>query len=194
MEKLISRRVENSHGDLLLKARGDSHVHVGKLSMSIWENFLIKNKDVENVAHEVSPLLGTVKSIPKNMSPVVPNTTMWDSLAPSPKPINGFSILERFQEFISIGQAMGFGGYSFAWSDKHASKMNFASVVEDSWNNDGSIQKKSVREHDRKLLQDYLLEIDSHLDKGEGLPDDLPNRANTFLDIGVIDCKISADL
>ncbi|GJV49452.1 RNA-directed DNA polymerase, eukaryota [Tanacetum coccineum] len=32
-----------------------------------------------------------------------------DSMAPSPKPINGFSILEQFQEFINIGQAMGYG-------------------------------------------------------------------------------------
>ncbi|GKB17966.1 RNA-directed DNA polymerase, eukaryota [Tanacetum coccineum] len=31
-----------------------------------------------------------------------------DSIA-GPKPVNGFSILERFQEFIDIGQAMGYG-------------------------------------------------------------------------------------
>ncbi|GKF59489.1 hypothetical protein Tco_0176275 [Tanacetum coccineum] len=39
-----------------------------------------------------------------------------------------------------------------------------------------SIQKKSIKEHDRKVLQDYLLEIDLCLEKGEYLPDDLPNR------------------
>ncbi|GKD15931.1 RNA-directed DNA polymerase, eukaryota [Tanacetum coccineum] len=160
------------------------------------------------------------------------------------------------------------GGYSFTWSDKHASKMSkldrflisdglldlfpnfsclilhrhisdhksiilkeshmdygptpvrlfhswflekdFTYFVEDSWNNDGvhasnvmillknklkslkqtlkklSIQNKSIREHGRRVLQDYLLEIDLHLDKGEGLPDDLPNRAKIFHDIGVI--------
>ncbi|GKC96149.1 RNA-directed DNA polymerase, eukaryota [Tanacetum coccineum] len=32
-----------------------------------------------------------------------------DSMAQPTKPVNGFSILERFQEFISIGQAMGYG-------------------------------------------------------------------------------------
>ncbi|GKC28239.1 hypothetical protein Tco_1035533, partial [Tanacetum coccineum] len=31
-----------------------------------------------------------------------------DSIA-GPKPVNGFFILERFQEFIDIGQAMGYG-------------------------------------------------------------------------------------
>ncbi|GJS19937.1 RNA-directed DNA polymerase, eukaryota [Tanacetum coccineum] len=191
----------------------NSHVYVEN-SLDLFED-PFGNKAAENVAHEGISSLGIVKSVPKNMSPAGSKHDHVDSLAPSPKPINGFSILERFQEFISIGQAMGFGGYTFAWSDKHASKMkshmdygptlfclfhswileqDFASVVEDSWNNDGSIQKKSVREHDRKLLQDYLLEIDSRLDKGEGLPDDLPNRANTFHDIGVIDCKISVDL
>nr|GEX96131.1 hypothetical protein [Tanacetum cinerariifolium] len=50
-----------------------------------------------------------------------------------------------------------------------------------------SIQKKSIREHDLRVLRDYLLEIDSRLDKGDGLPDDLPNHAKTFHDIGGID-------
>ncbi|GKA97469.1 hypothetical protein Tco_0825363 [Tanacetum coccineum] len=90
--------------------------------------------------------------------------------------------------------------------------------LEHSWNNDGvhasnamillknklkslkqtlkmwSIQKKSIREHDHRVLQDYLLEIDSRLNKGEGLYDDLPNRAKTFHDIGIIDRKISVDM
>ncbi|GJV48253.1 RNA-directed DNA polymerase, eukaryota [Tanacetum coccineum] len=97
-------------------------------------------------------------------------------------------------------------------------EQDFAYVVEDSWNNDGvhasyvmillkkklkslkqtlktwSIQKMSIKEHGRRVLQDYLLEIDSRLDKGEGLPDDLPNSAKTFHDIGVIDRKISVDM
>ncbi|GJW59143.1 RNA-directed DNA polymerase, eukaryota, reverse transcriptase zinc-binding domain protein [Tanacetum coccineum] len=52
----------------------------------------------------------------------------------------------------------------------------------------------SVREHDRRVLQDYLLEKDSRLNKGEGLPNDLPNCAKTFHNIGVIDRKISVDM
>ncbi|GKF22820.1 hypothetical protein Tco_0075142, partial [Tanacetum coccineum] len=32
-----------------------------------------------------------------------------DSIAQATKPVNGFSILERFQDFITIGQAMGYG-------------------------------------------------------------------------------------
>nr|GFB10013.1 RNA-directed DNA polymerase, eukaryota [Tanacetum cinerariifolium] len=40
----------------------------------------------------------------------------------------------------------------------------------------------------------YLLEIDSYLKNREGLPDDLPNHAKTFHDIGVMDHKISVYL
>ncbi|GJW38482.1 RNA-directed DNA polymerase, eukaryota [Tanacetum coccineum] len=119
------------------------------------------NEAVESVAHEGISSLGTIENVHKNMSPGGSKRDHVDSLAPSPKPINGFSILERFQEFISIGQAMGFG-------------MNEA--------------------HNRRVLQDYLLEIDSRLDKGEGLPDDLPNLAKTFFDIDIIDRKISIDM
>ncbi|GJU92999.1 retrotransposon protein, putative, ty1-copia subclass [Tanacetum coccineum] len=50
---------------------------------------------------------------------------------------------------------------------------------------------KSIREHDCRVLQDYLLDIDSRLNKGESLPDDLLNRVKTFHDIGVIDRTIS---
>nr|GEV38149.1 RNA-directed DNA polymerase, eukaryota, reverse transcriptase zinc-binding domain protein [Tanacetum cinerariifolium] len=60
--------------------------------------------------------------------------------------------------------------------------------LENKWR---SIQKKSIRENDYRVLQDYLLDIDSRLDKGDGLLDDLPNRAKNFHDIGVIDHKIS---
>nr|GEV25891.1 RNA-directed DNA polymerase, eukaryota [Tanacetum cinerariifolium] len=151
------------------------------------------------------------------------------------------------------------GGYSFTWSDKHASKMSkldrflvyqgmldlfpnltglilhrhffdhrlillkethvdydptpfclyhswlleddFHSVIEDSWNNDGisasnsmillknklkflkqrlkewSNIKRRNKDHDRKVIQDSLIEIDLLLDKGNGLPDDLTKRA-----------------
>nr|GEY05656.1 hypothetical protein [Tanacetum cinerariifolium] len=57
-----------------------------------------------------------------------------------------------------------------------------------------SVSTSPLTEHDLRVLQDYLLEIDSHLDKGDGLPDDLPNHAKTFHDIGGIDRKISVDL
>ncbi|GKA51445.1 RNA-directed DNA polymerase, eukaryota, reverse transcriptase zinc-binding domain protein, partial [Tanacetum coccineum] len=207
-----------------------------------------RNEVVENVDHEGISSLGIVKSVPKNMSPAGSKHDHVDSLAPSPKPINGFSILERFQEFISIGQAMGFvyslqdmpskihlwaymtgiinrwhgevivmGDFNEVYfaSERHGSnfyalnaaefnmfitKSHLIDVPLDSWNNDGvhasnvmillkkklkslkltlkmwSIQKKSIKEHDRKVLQDYLLEIDLCLEKGEYLPDDLPNR------------------
>ncbi|GJS88275.1 hypothetical protein Tco_0770911 [Tanacetum coccineum] len=45
--------------------------------------------------------IGTIESVPKNMSHGVSKHDHVNSLAPSPKPINGFSILERFQEFIA---------------------------------------------------------------------------------------------
>ncbi|GJZ17478.1 hypothetical protein Tco_0553601 [Tanacetum coccineum] len=66
------------------------------------------NEAMENVAHEGVSSPGTIESEPKNMSPGGSKHDHVDSLAPSPKPINGFSILERFQEFISIGQPMAF--------------------------------------------------------------------------------------
>ncbi|GKA96727.1 RNA-directed DNA polymerase, eukaryota [Tanacetum coccineum] len=96
--------------------------------------------------------------------------------------------------------------------------IDFISVIEDSWNNDGiyapnamillknklkslkqrlktwSKEKKSIKDHDHKLLQDSLLEIDLRIDKGESLPDDLLNRAKLFRDLQVIDQKESADL
>nr|GEW80846.1 RNA-directed DNA polymerase, eukaryota [Tanacetum cinerariifolium] len=49
-------------------------------------------------------------------------------------------------------------------------------------------------EHDRGVLQDYILENDSCLDKREGLPDDLLNHAKTFHDIGIIDCEKPVDM
>ncbi|GJW07020.1 RNA-directed DNA polymerase, eukaryota [Tanacetum coccineum] len=267
-----------------------------------WNSNQSRNEVVENVAHEGISSLGTVKSVPKNMSPSGSKHNHVDSLAPSPKPINDFFILERFQEFISIGQAIGLGGKEKKQWVKtlcHSNQVNFLSLQETKmvsfdvfvvtafWGNmlfdfvtssacgrsggkwlatdsellfmsvyspqdmphkrqlwaymmgiinrwhgevivmgdfnevcfaseqhgstfyasnaakfntlkqtlkTWSIQKKSIRKHDHRVLQDYLLEIDSRLNKGEGLYEDLPNRAKTFHDIGIIDRKISVDL
>nr|GEW98551.1 RNA-directed DNA polymerase, eukaryota, reverse transcriptase zinc-binding domain protein [Tanacetum cinerariifolium] len=78
---------------------------------------------------------------------------------------------------------------------------DFHSVIEDSWNNDGiyasnsmillknklnflkqrlkewSSIKRRNKDHDRKVIQDSLIEIDLRLDKGNDLPDDLTKRA-----------------
>nr|GEV65731.1 hypothetical protein [Tanacetum cinerariifolium] len=95
---------------------------------------------------------------------------------------------------------------------------DFHSVIEDSWNNDGISASNSVillknklkfmkqilkewssikrrhKDHDRKVIQDSLIEIDLRLDKGTGLPDDLTRRANLFRDLKDIDHKDSIDL
>nr|GEV35789.1 RNA-directed DNA polymerase, eukaryota [Tanacetum cinerariifolium] len=95
---------------------------------------------------------------------------------------------------------------------------DFHSVIEDSWNNDGisasnsmillknnlnflkqrlkewSSIKRINKDHDRKVIQDSLIEIDLRLDKGNGLPDDLTKRANLFRDLKDIDNKDSIDL
>nr|GEX85853.1 RNA-directed DNA polymerase, eukaryota, reverse transcriptase zinc-binding domain protein [Tanacetum cinerariifolium] len=95
---------------------------------------------------------------------------------------------------------------------------DFVSVVEDSWNNvvvhdlnamvflknklkilkhklkACSCQKRSNREFDRKELHDKLIDIDSCLNKGEGLHDDVYNRADVFHKIGEIDLKNSTDM
>ncbi|GJZ77185.1 RNA-directed DNA polymerase, eukaryota [Tanacetum coccineum] len=274
-----------------------------------------------------------IESRSKNVFSKSHNLDHVDSLALSSKPIEGFSILEHFNEFISVGQAMGFGmkgwtgrkekkdwvkslchtngvnflsiqetkmgrsgglinrwhgevvimgdfievrfaserygtifhashanifnlfitdshlidvplgGYSFTWYNKHASKMSkldrilyglwpysvlfihfwflendFVSVVEDAWNNAmvhdlnamvflknklkalkhklkaWSCQKRSKRELDCKELHDKLIDIDTRLDKGEGLHDDVYNRADVFRKIGEIDLKNSTDM
>ncbi|GKB05265.1 hypothetical protein Tco_0833460 [Tanacetum coccineum] len=179
-----------------------SHVHLENSLDLSGDLFSLEKIILESEkTHQCISFLGTIESVPKNISPGDSIHDHVDSLAPSPKLINGFPILECFQEFSSIGQAM-----------------DFAFVVEHSWNNDGvhvsnamillknklkslkqtlktwSIQKKSIREHDHRVLQDYLLKIDLRLDKGEGLPDDLPNRTKTFHDIGVINRKIFVDM
>nr|GFA90716.1 RNA-directed DNA polymerase, eukaryota [Tanacetum cinerariifolium] len=40
--------------------------------------------------------------------------------------------------------------------------------------------KRRNKDHDRKVIQDSLIEIDLRLDKGNNLPDDLTKRANLF--------------
>nr|GFB69710.1 RNA-directed DNA polymerase, eukaryota, reverse transcriptase zinc-binding domain protein [Tanacetum cinerariifolium] len=82
---------------------------------------------------------------------------------------------------------------------------DFHSVIVYSWNNDGisasnsmillknklkflkqrlkewSSIKRRNKDHDRKVIQDFLIEIDLLLDKGNGLPDDLTKRAIYFV-------------
>ncbi|GJY84363.1 RNA-directed DNA polymerase, eukaryota [Tanacetum coccineum] len=95
---------------------------------------------------------------------------------------------------------------------------DFSSVVEYSWNNDvvtdtnvmillknksksmkvrlkaWSIEKKSVKEHERKLLHDAIIDIDSRLDKGTPSIDDMSNRVKYFHDLQVLDNNDSVDL
>ncbi|GKB37028.1 retrovirus-related pol polyprotein from transposon TNT 1-94 [Tanacetum coccineum] len=66
-----------------------------------------KRTNVEQEASGSDPLFPL--GVPNNMSPAGSKHGHVDSLAPSLKPVNGFSILECFEEFINIGQAMGFG-------------------------------------------------------------------------------------
>nr|GEY46384.1 RNA-directed DNA polymerase, eukaryota [Tanacetum cinerariifolium] len=148
-----------------------------------------------------------------NKSSGVSKTTHADSMASPVKQRNRFSILKRFQEFIDIGQAMGY---------KMKGLFNFATSLArgrsgDSWNNYGisasnsmillknklkilkqrlkewSSIKRRNKDHDRKVIQDSLIDIDLRLDKRNGLPDDLTKRANLFRDLKDIDHKDSID-
>nr|GEY35989.1 RNA-directed DNA polymerase, eukaryota, reverse transcriptase zinc-binding domain protein [Tanacetum cinerariifolium] len=56
-----------------------------------------------------------------------------------------------------------------------------------------SIKRKN-KDHDRKVIQDSLIEIDLRLDKGIGLPDDRTKRVNLFFDLKDIDHHDSIDL
>nr|GEW40825.1 Gag-Pol polyprotein [Tanacetum cinerariifolium] len=56
-----------------------------------------------------------------------------------------------------------------------------------------SIKRKN-KDHDKKVIQDSLIEIDLRLDKRNGLPDDPTKRANLFCDLKDIDHKDSIDL
>nr|GEU38887.1 hypothetical protein [Tanacetum cinerariifolium] len=131
-----------------------------------------------------------------------------DYLVPPPKLINGFYILKH-------DQAIDYGPTLFRLFHSWFLEQDFPSFVKDSCNNDGvhasnaiillknklkslkqtlktwSIQKKSITVHDCRVLQDYLLDIDSCLDKGDGLPVDWPNHAKIFHDICFLDYKIS---
>ncbi|GJU04032.1 RNA-directed DNA polymerase, eukaryota [Tanacetum coccineum] len=95
---------------------------------------------------------------------------------------------------------------------------DFTSVIEDSWNNNGIIapnpmillknklkslkqrlktwssEKKGIKDHDRKRLQDTLIAIDLRLDQDVCLPGDLLNRANIVRDLQAINKKESVDL
>ncbi|GKD96641.1 RNA-directed DNA polymerase, eukaryota, partial [Tanacetum coccineum] len=112
------------------------------------------------------------------------------------------------------------GGYSFTWSDKYVNKMkdDFTYVIEDSWNDDEIIapnpmillknklkslkqrlktwssEKKCIKDHDRKRLQDSLIAIDLRLDQDVSLPDDLLNHANIVRDLHGINKKDLVDL
>nr|GEV09756.1 RNA-directed DNA polymerase, eukaryota, reverse transcriptase zinc-binding domain protein [Tanacetum cinerariifolium] len=66
---------------------------------------------------------------------------------------------------------------------------DFASIVEDAWNNDGRI-----KEHDRNILLDSIRDIDSCLDKGVSRPDDISYCANIFRDLLDMDKKTFVDL
>ncbi|GJU00091.1 hypothetical protein Tco_1110429 [Tanacetum coccineum] len=134
--------VENSHVHVenSLEQMENSSVHVEN-SYAHMENSPglsrdpFRNEVVVNVAHEGISSLGIVKSVPKNMSPTGSKHDHVDSLAPSSKPVNGFSILERFKEFISIGQAMVFGlseKEKKQWVKMlcHSNQVNFLSLQE----------------------------------------------------------------
>nr|GEW95462.1 hypothetical protein [Tanacetum cinerariifolium] len=273
----------------------NSHVHVENSPDLSGDPF--GNEVMENVAREGISSLGTIKSVPKNMSLGGSKHDHVDSLASSPKPINGkWLAIDSELLFMSVyspqdmphkrqlwaymtgiinhwhGDVVIMGDFNKACftSKQHGfifhasnaaefstfitnshlidvplglilhrhifyykpiilkeSHMDYGPTpfrlfhswfIEDSWNNDGvhasnamilrknklkslkqtlktwSIQKKSIREHDRRVLQDYLLEVELRLDKGEGLSDNFPNLAKTSHDIGVIDHKISVDL
>ncbi|GJT39893.1 RNA-directed DNA polymerase, eukaryota [Tanacetum coccineum] len=97
-------------------------------------------------------------------------------------------------------------------------EQDFTSIIENSGNNDEisapnamtllknklkslklrlktwSTEKKSIKDHDRKLLHDSLIEIDPRIDKGASLPDDMSNRAKKIHDLQVLDKNTSVDL
>ncbi|GKD15930.1 hypothetical protein Tco_1205088, partial [Tanacetum coccineum] len=113
-------RIASKCGELeddLLNLRMNSPDHVEKSSRQL-ENSPdhIENShvNVENSPEQLENSPGHVKNSHvhvENFPEQMENSSIHvdESLAPSPKPINGFSILEHFQEFISIGQAMSFG-------------------------------------------------------------------------------------
>nr|GEV11850.1 hypothetical protein [Tanacetum cinerariifolium] len=97
--------------------------------------------------------------------------------------------------------------FFFVFFDSSFLEQDFSSVIEDSWNNDGvyasnsmvllknklkflkqrlkmwSKDKKSIMEHDRKVLHDSLIDLDLPLDKGNGLFDDVSTRTKLLHDL-----------
>nr|GEX82477.1 hypothetical protein [Tanacetum cinerariifolium] len=172
-----------------------------------------------------------------NKSSGVSKTAHADSMAGPVKQRNGFSILEHFQEFIDIGQAMGYkmkGAWeseekaagketlsfeSGTWMANNADLLfifvyspqelslkrviwNYMLETLNRWHgeviimgdfNESSIKSRN-KDHDRKVIQDSLIEIDLRLDKRNGLPDDLTKSVNLFRDLKDIDHKDSIDL
>nr|GEZ57332.1 RNA-directed DNA polymerase, eukaryota, reverse transcriptase zinc-binding domain protein [Tanacetum cinerariifolium] len=137
-----------------------------------------------------------------------------DSMAGPVKQRNGFSILERFQEFIDIGQAMG---YKMKGCEKHFRRIITSLgdetkmvsldvfVVKNLWGNmlfdfattsargrSGGILcvwDKLLFYKKRTYVTEHCLYIE-----GNGLPDDLTKYANLFRDLKDIDYKDSIDL
>nr|GEV07650.1 probable 1-deoxy-D-xylulose-5-phosphate synthase 2, chloroplastic [Tanacetum cinerariifolium] len=155
-----------------------------------------------------------------NKSSGVSKTTHADSMAGPVKQRNGFSILEPFQEFIDIGQALGLGGVKKKqWVKKlcHLNQVNFLSiqetkmvsldvfVVKNVWGNmlfDFATSSTRGRSGGILCVWDKLLfhkkrtyDIEHCLCiEGNGLPDDLTKRVNLFYDLKDIDHKDSIDL
>ncbi|GJY94314.1 RNA-directed DNA polymerase, eukaryota [Tanacetum coccineum] len=163
------------------------------------------------VVHEVEESInnmgeaGDIEHEHNNVSSGGSKQDHFDSMARPSKPINGFSILERFQEFIDIGQAMGYvllevdqGTWLATNSD-----LLFMSVY--------SPQELSLK----RVLWSYISGIfsrwhgevvvmvdfnkvailfhDLRLDKGNSLPDDLSNSANAIRELKIINQQASMD-
>nr|GEU70047.1 RNA-directed DNA polymerase, eukaryota, reverse transcriptase zinc-binding domain protein [Tanacetum cinerariifolium] len=122
----------------------NSYVHLENSPCLSGDHFslekLIWNETVENVAHEGISSIGTIKSIPKNMSPGGSKHDHIDSLAPSPKPINGLIVHRHISDhrlIIPKESHMDYGSTLFRLFYSWFLQQDLASVVEDSWNNDG---------------------------------------------------------
>nr|GEW96383.1 RNA-directed DNA polymerase, eukaryota [Tanacetum cinerariifolium] len=98
------------------------------------------------------------------------------------------------------------GGYSFTWSNKHTRKMSKSDWfliseglfklflnLSDAWNN-VVVYDLNAMEFDHKELHDKLNDIDSRLNKREGLHDDVYNRADVFCKIDENGLKNSTDM
>ncbi|GKD23471.1 hypothetical protein Tco_1225174 [Tanacetum coccineum] len=174
----------------------------------------VQDKGVDNTISSNDGVNDFVlKDNPSNSTNHVSSSTNHDhvdSMTQATKPVNGFSILERFQDFITIGQAMGYGM-------KRCEK-DYQKVIASMGDLNGwlltlmckglverekrlgevalplSSKKKSVKEHDLKLLHDAIIDIDSRLDKGTPSIDDMSNRVKYFHDLQVLEKNDSVDL